>query len=143
MSAAPIPSRLIFLSELPQCSPRDKVRFLGWHVIVDKYDVKSGTLSLSHTYPKDIPTPIMAFINVDHVLESVRSADLEVGAWINVVGYIIDSKEEKVLKKSRKSSRRQQGTLSIRVQAIMLWSAGMLNVDAYEKALQERLSISV
>jgi len=34
--SGPVPSRLIFLSDLPRRSPGDKVRFLGWFETSDK-----------------------------------------------------------------------------------------------------------
>lgn len=105
---------------------------------VERYDTTSGTLSLVHDYPKTTDRPALALVNIDHVLESISSTDLEVGAWINVVAYVMDPDEENALIKPRKGSRRKRRAVGVHVQAIMIWSAGMLNVDAYEKALEAR-----
>ena len=106
--------------------------------IVEKYDMTSGTLSLVHDYPKTVDRPVLALVNIDHVLESVESTDLEVGAWVNVVAYVTDAEEDTTLIRPRKSSRRKRRAVGVRVQAIMLGSAGMLNVVTYEKALEDR-----
>lgn len=46
---------------------------------------------------------------------------MEVGAWINVIGYVERRKEKGIF-----------------VQAIVVWSAGNVDLDAYEKAAVAR-----
>ena len=62
-----------------------------------------------------------ANINIEHVLERVKSDQIDVGAWINVIGYIQDSKE-----------------LGIFVQAVAVWSAGNVDLEAYAIAVNKR-----
>ena len=75
---------------------------------------------MKHDYPITA-TPKRANVNIDHVLESVQSTTVDVGTWINVIGYVERRKEAGVF-----------------VQAIAIWSAGNVDLDAYEKAVEKR-----
>ncbi|OCK83202.1 hypothetical protein K432DRAFT_291600 [Lepidopterella palustris CBS 459.81] len=135
--AGPLPSRLVFLSDLVGLKQGEKVRFLG---CVDDYTVSSATLTLKHQHPSS-PPPTVAHVNIEHVLESVKSTELEVGAWVNIIGTITTGPV--TLSASGPQSRRQTNQASgmvrrVHVQALVLWSAGSLKVDAYEKALEQR-----
>jgi hypothetical protein len=77
-------------------------------------------------------------VNIDHVLETMKGTDLEVGAWINVMGYVTAQDEEDTSNKARRGSRRQRHAQKKAVQAVMVWSAGMIKLDTYESALEER-----
>jgi hypothetical protein len=87
---------------------------------VDDYVVATATLRLRHAYPASDP-PKVANVNIDHVLQTIKHTDLQVGAWINVIGYVERRKERGIF-----------------VQAIVVWGAGNLNLDAYEKAAKAR-----
>ncbi|KAF1983256.1 hypothetical protein K402DRAFT_338718 [Aulographum hederae CBS 113979] len=117
--ARPPPSRLVFLADLQQANLGDKVRFLG---CVQRYEIPTATLVLSHDYPRE-PAPKHAHVNIDHLLESVKSEDIQSGVWLNVVGYVS-----------------QHTPKSVHVQALMMWSAGSIKLDVYERALNERLA---
>jgi hypothetical protein len=60
-------------------------------------------------------------VNIDHVLQVIKHTEMEVGAWINVIGYVERRKEKGIF-----------------VQAIVVWSAGNVDLDAYEKAAVAR-----
>ena len=60
-------------------------------------------------------------MNIEHVLESIRRTEVDVGSWINVIGYV--------------ERRNEKG---IFVQAIAVWSAGNVDLDAYQKAVEAR-----
>ncbi|KAL1627414.1 hypothetical protein SLS54_002339 [Diplodia seriata] len=125
----PTPSRLVFLSDLPRMGAGDKARFLG---CVDSYDARTGTLILKHAYPTK--PSVIARVNIDHVLESVKCTDLEVGAWLNIVGYVRSPPP------NRRSQMAQKKNVAdgVYVQAIMLWTAGDIKLDNYEKAVDAR-----
>lgn len=53
------------------------------------------------------------------VLETMKPGIMTVGEWINVVGYVIDGR---------------------RVQALMMWSTGPLDVAEYERAADEAMA---
>ena len=87
---------------------------------VEQYVVPTATLRLKHNYPWSSATKI-ANVNVEHVLESIRRTEVDVGSWINVIGYV--------------ERRNEKG---IFVQAIAVWSAGNVDLDAYQKAVEAR-----
>lgn len=80
----------------------------------------TATLKLKHNYPAASAVEV-ANVDVVHVLERMKSSDLEVGSWINVIGYV--------------ERRRESGVF---VQAVTIWSAGNINLSAYEKAVAVR-----
>lgn len=87
---------------------------------VDEYLLKSATLRLKHDCPPS-DAPKLANVNIEHVLESIKRHEIDVGTWINVIGYTERRKEK-----------------GIHVQAIMVWSAGNVNLDAYGNAVEMR-----
>jgi hypothetical protein len=132
-----VASQLVLLSHLDGVVSGTKVRFLGWYVgtfeehvtgrlirivccSIDEYLVKTATLRLKHEY-----TPFNAhkFANVDiqHVLESVKRIDVDVGTWLNVIGYVEAREEEGIF-----------------VQAVVVWNAGNVDLEAYENSLLRR-----
>ncbi|KAF3007649.1 hypothetical protein E8E13_008748 [Curvularia kusanoi] len=115
--SGPVASNLVLLSDLGTIAQGTKVRFLG---CVDEYVVPTATLRLKHKYPAASSTEV---VNVDivHVLERIRSHEMEVGTWINVIGYVERRKEKGVF-----------------VQAITVWDAGLIDLSAYEKAIEAR-----
>ncbi|KAJ9664249.1 hypothetical protein H2201_005241 [Coniosporium apollinis] len=133
MSTTPLASRLVFLSDLKHIEAGEKVRFLG---CVEEYIVPSATLILKHNYPST-SAPITAHVNIEHVLESIKSTEMQVGAWLNVLGYV---EKPPVYRPTRKLSRKQRASErgKVYVQAVMLWSAGAVKVDAYERAVEQR-----
>ncbi|KAL2053764.1 hypothetical protein ABVK25_006069 [Lepraria finkii] len=143
MSNGPLPTTLTFLSALPTHPPGTKIRFLG---CVTNYTLHKGILELQHAYP---PPPshksILALVDVNLLLETLRREDTQVGAWVNVVGYLEGIVKEGKRGKMRETERdveAQQGDAApvvyVRVQAIMLWAAGGVKIGEYEKALGER-----
>ncbi|KAB8301067.1 hypothetical protein EYC80_002985 [Monilinia laxa] len=128
--SGPVPSKLTLLADLQQFSPLDKVRFLGWYdyhfIHVTGYDKKSSILTLEHNFPVD--NGIKASVNVQLLLNILKSHETRIGEWVNIVGYIVDED-------------RQQGTKNrvpmteISIQAIVLWSSGAIQLDAYERSL--------
>ncbi|KAF2799792.1 hypothetical protein K505DRAFT_404426 [Melanomma pulvis-pyrius CBS 109.77] len=115
--AGPLPSTLVLLSTLPGCAPGQKVRFLG---CVDEYVVATATLRLKHNFPSSA-APHIANVNIELVLQSIKRTDLDVGSWINVIGYVERRKDKGIF-----------------VQAITVWSAGNVDLDAYHGAVAAR-----
>lgn len=157
MNNGPLPTRLIFLSDLATQPHGTKVRFLG---CVTRYNLSTGVLELQHTHhhPPPTKTSTVALVDVNVVLEGLKREDTQVGAWINVVGYV----EEVLREGSRRGQRQRQGQgqektvlatgkgeevgegsrmVRVRVQAIMLWNAGGVKIGGYERTLEERLEL--
>ncbi|KAE9965547.1 hypothetical protein BLS_007537 [Venturia inaequalis] len=120
-----ISSKLVFLSDLPHLKDRDKVRFLG---CVDQYDIKTDELLLQHQYPHRGPK-ITASVNISLVRETLKSAVLQSGAWVNVVGYV---------QNGTSFAQTSYANVTVPVQAIMLLDTVALNLAEYEKAVQAR-----
>ncbi|KAF2871611.1 CST complex subunit Ten1 [Massariosphaeria phaeospora] len=115
--SGPLPSHLVLLSELATCEPGQKVRFLG---CIEEYITRTATLRLKHDYPPS-SSPYVANVNIAHVLERIKRHELEVGSWINIIGSMERRKEK-----------------GIYVQAIAVWDAGNMDLDAYQKAVDKR-----
>ena len=148
MNNGPLPIRLVFLSDLPTQAIGSKIRFLG---CVSRYTLSTGVLEVQHAYHPPSKAPTVALVDVNVILESLKREDTEVGAWINVVGYV-----EEVLKDGRIRQAQAQGQMGlakregdrvrdgtravrVRVQAILLWNAGGVKIGEYERILRERL----
>lgn len=131
MSSTPLPTQLILLSSLPTCPSGTKVRFLG---CITAYDTLTGALKLQHAYPAcpNNPTnkacPTTAVVDVNLLLSTLKWRDIQVGGWVNVIGYVQDLGKGKI--KGRGSA--------VGVQALMLWSAGAVRLAEYEKAVEMR-----
>ncbi|RMZ67696.1 Telomere length regulation capping TEN1 [Pyrenophora seminiperda CCB06] len=87
---------------------------------VDEYIVKTATLRLKHDYPVK-SRPLIANVNIEHVLGQAKRHEVDVGTWLNVIGYV--------------ERRPEQGVF---VQAVVIWDAGNLDLAAYEKAVENR-----
>lgn len=87
-----------------------------------------------------------ALVDLNVVLGSTVRADLEVGAWVNVIGYI-----ERVVKVVAKSKHGQlafrndghvEAQVQVQVHAVMIWGAGALKIQQYEKIVEDRVAFS-
>lgn len=68
-------------------------------------------------------------VDVTVIVETMKREDLEVGAWVNVVGYV------------QKSRGKGTGSVRVLVQAVTVWSAVAVRLGEYEKALAGRLEV--
>lgn len=86
---------------------------------------------LKHDYPAS-PTPAIARVQLDHVLESLTATSTQVGTWLNVIGTV---------GKVKRRSRHRNGYLSTvetAVGAVILWEAKTINLNEYEKTVEDR-----
>jgi hypothetical protein len=60
-------------------------------------------------------------LDIEHVLERIKRVEMDVGTWINVIGYVERRKDKGVF-----------------VQAVAVWDAGNVDLKAYEKAVEKR-----
>ena len=124
----PLPTHLTYLTSLSSQNPGAKVRFLG---CIRAYDTQVGVLELMHSYPPSSPSSNMrALVDIGVIVETMKREDLEVGAWVNVVGYV-QGHERKA----------REDVLTINVQAIMVWGAGSVRLGQYEKAVASRMGL--
>ena len=143
MSNGPLPTTITFLAHLPSHPSRTKVRFLG---CVTKYNISTGVLELQHAYPSGYDIIVIAVVDVNLLLENLKREDIAVGAWVNIVGYVGETINKKEKAKNLNGNTGQEGisrVAVVKVQAIMLWSAGAIEVGEYERALTQRLGLAV
>ena len=112
------------------------------------YSSHTGILELQHAYLALRASPVLASVDVNLLVENIKREDLEVGAWVNIIGYL-----GRVLAEGENGNtgRKQPEKIGdqvigvetklvkVEVQAIMLWSAGAIKIADYEMALEERL----
>jgi hypothetical protein len=87
---------------------------------VDEYVVKNATLRLKHNYPISDP-PLIVNVDVELILELIKRHEVDVGTWLNVIGHV--------------QQRNEKGVF---VQAVAVWDAGNVDLDAYQKAAEKR-----
>ena len=72
------------------------------------------------------------------------------GEWVNVIGYVGrhgNAQRHKAfghtgsVGKQSRAREENRGVAKVYVQAIMLWSAGAVGIDQYEKAMEGRKAI--
>ena len=111
---------------------------------VNSYDVSTGILAVKHQLPSSTIQTI-ADVDVTLVLETIKRENMEVGAWINVMGYVMEEPGQPAHQNPKTSSRCSQKMPEkhVLVQAIAVWSAGNIDLEAYEKAVQLRQHVEV
>lgn len=75
-------------------------------------------------YPKD--TNVLVSVDIELVLETLQLGLTRIGEWINVVGYVLDG-----------SSKAPDAVAH--VQALMVWETGPLDIQQYERAVEDEL----
>lgn len=63
---------------------------------------------------------------------TVKTTDTQIGEWVNVIGTVGESATGSG-EEGRKSKSKE-----VRIQAVMLWSAGGVKLADYEKAVEGR-----
>lgn len=116
-----------------------------------QYDVKRGVLALQHACPPPPHRATVALVDVTLLLETLAGTDTQVGEWVNVIGYVAapgdkgsragGAKGGGETGRGRRDDAEGRG-YSVRVQAIMLWSAGSVKIEEYERALAERQRVA-
>ena len=97
----------------------------------------NGKLHVEHAYPVDAPQIPKAHIDVKLVLESTRRELLANGAWLNVVGYVLEGAEHKSKTKRSSASSHLRAT-EPGVQAVLIWDAGALKINDYQTAMEKQ-----
>lgn len=97
---------------------------------VTSYATASGHLTLQHQFPKS--TEVQALVDVRLLLEKLTAKQTSVGEWVNVIGYVNSPPPVSVTL----STKRKRDVSTVHVQALMLWSAGSLDIGRYEMYLE-------
>lgn len=157
MSNGPLPSKLTLLSALPSFEFGDKVRFLGWCVgpsllnihdtvlpgffsntplSVTSYSTASAELTLHHNFPKT--SEVKAVTDVRLLLAKLNAEQTAIGQWVNIIGYISASPLGPPTKSLKQA---KAGESAAYIQALMLWTAGPLDVCRYEICLADAAKV--
>lgn len=95
------------------------------------YDAASATLTLEHNYPSG--NGVQALVDIRLLLEKAKEEHTRIGEWVNVIGYIHSTSSDSVADEATDADADGQ----VRVQALMLWSTGPLDVREYEQSVSE------
>lgn len=110
------------------------------HLSVTGYTSKTGILALQHAYPPPPHRSQTAWVDVNLLLSTMKTTDTQRGEWVNVVGYVEGRRTI-----SRPESRTAEGgpdeVVGVKVQAVMLWSAGDVKLGQYEKTVVDRTRV--
>ena len=93
---------------------------------VDTYDSDLAMLHLRDRFPATSATSGAANVHVNNLLDVLNVQTTQVGAWVNVVGYVRQNTESQPISKSRGST----------VDAVLIWSAGAIKLEDYEAAVR-------
>ena len=96
---------------------------------MNAYDVAAAKLTLAHHYPQERQQAAVVFVDITTILESINNHDLQIGAWLNVIGYVQHHPNQ------AKGKHMLLTYDASEVQAIMVWNAGAIKVHQYEQAL--------
>ena len=115
-----------------------------FHSSVVEYDLATGILHLQHVLhhatrncSSSSQAVVTAAVDVNILLETVKGTDIQLGEWVNVIGYVRNKREHCSIR-NEGASQRGESVRMVHVQAVMLWSAGALKVEAYEQAVASR-----
>ena len=112
------------------------------------YDISKGHLILEHDYPRDSSGKRettkchSVSVDVNSILGSLNSDDLCVGAWLNVVGYTRPRLPGYHQHGQRWRDLVSDNADSVCVDAIMVFSAGSIEIFEYERILKNLLVLS-
>lgn len=73
---------------------------------------------------------MVALVNLDLVLERLGPQQTRIGEWVNVIGYITSIHPSTANRKLP-----DRGEPIVRVQALIIWLAGSLDVQRYETSV--------
>lgn len=93
---------------------------------VDAYDGELAILRLRDRFPATSATSGAANVNVNNLLDVLNVETTQVGAWVNVIGYMRQGTESQSMSKPRASI----------VDAVLIWSAGAVKLVEYEAAVR-------
>ena len=96
---------------------------------MDIYDSMSATLHLKDRFASTTAPSISGStsVNVAYVLDALNIELTQVGAWVNVVGYV----------RSAGDVGSGSAMTSCSVDAVVIWSAGAIRLDEYEGAVRD------
>lgn len=131
----PEPSHLVLFNQVHVQHPGTKIRVLA---CVHEYKIDTGTLVLKgeYEYAVTASSSSIIFASIDNVLESIKSDLLQVGAWVNIVGYVKPPTQITLPSKRRRESSKMLSVPTLEV--LVIWSAGAIKLSDYQSAMRSR-----
>jgi hypothetical protein len=74
---------------------------------------------------------LKALVDIQLLVNTLKSHETQFGEWVNVIGYIQTPQQTPVTPSDGVDSY-------VYVQAIVLWPAGPIKIDGYEKSLDQQ-----
>jgi hypothetical protein len=93
---------------------------------ITSYSIKTAVLTLEHNFP--LGNRARVFVDIKLLVTTVKSNEIQIGEWVNVMGYVQPQNEHKPTSSDQ----------HVEIQAIVLWSSGPFNIERYEKSLEKR-----
>lgn len=85
-------------------------------------------------YPATSRSTPSAIVSIEVLLETRDHTLIEVGSWVNIIGYVRNMPHSYDVTDSRESRRPKHSAF---VEATMIWSAGTVKLEKYDAALTE------
>jgi hypothetical protein len=106
---------------------------------IHAYDAKEARIVVQEKFPTTTHGHATAIVTIENILENVNHELLQVGSWVNIVGYVRDeSNVKKRFEKSPNGFDKSKVTgCSANVDATMIWSGGAIKLDQYRRATRE------
>lgn len=133
----PEPTHLVLFEQVHMQETGTKIRVLG---CVQEYMIDTATIVLKGEYTASTSPDLTVFAGISNVLESVNSELLQVGAWVNIVGY---AKPRTLISAPTKKHKKGSKPLSIpSIEVLLIWSAGAVKLTEYQSAVRSFQSTS-
>jgi len=76
-------------------------------------------------------------VDVNLILETVKSELLENGRWVNVIGYVQSTAQaHSRVKRRTPEADGHKDQREVMVQAVLMWDAGAIRANEYEKTME-------
>lgn len=106
----------------------------------------SGILTLQYRHPAQGSCHVVALVDVTLVLRTLKSDQVRIGEWVNVIGYVTAVSSLPARKGSRGNEALQvRAQTQVHIRALLIWSSGPLDTQRYNEsldALKSRCSIT-
>lgn len=110
------------------------------------YSSASGILTLQQHVQAHDSRSVVALVDVALVLRTLKSDQVRIGEWVNVIGYVTAVNPLPARKGSMRENEtfRARDETQVRIRALLIWSSGPVDTQRYNEsvdALKARCSI--
>lgn len=121
----------------------NRVSDLYYHSIHER-DANKAQITLRDKFPTATSEHPTAVVNIESILENVNHELLQVGSWVNLMGYVrvAPKSGKRDLKSAKDVNKSGSSSSPVHVEATMMWSAGAIKLDKYQTAAREYQTLS-